>query len=194
MECADAPRPLLGRDGDEPGFWANTANEAPWTRGSRNSLTSGTTLHELRQARLYREPGLRISRAHFDGPRFFKTIGNKIANVEALLAQATGSEVVATEECNHCQLGHGPFVSCVVVPGIFRECANCHWSQQEHRCSFLTHQPAALVPRRQSLESELRELQDARDEALAHIRRLDARIEEIRRAQADAHPHRSSTR
>ncbi|KAI2701468.1 hypothetical protein DTO012A7_1031 [Penicillium roqueforti] len=150
FDALTAPRPLLGKDGAEPGFWAHAAYENPWPRGSRNSHMSGSVLYQLHQNRLYREPALRPSKAKYNGTRFLKAVGDKTVNVQALLAQATGPQLKPGAECLPCQKHRGPFVSCVVVPGIFSECANCHWSQQSDRCSFNTSPPMSFVPRRKA--------------------------------------------
>lgn len=204
FEYSNAPRPLIGRDGAEPGFWAHAAYENPWPRGSRNSHLGGSTLYKLRQNHLYREPALRESKDKFDGPRFFKAVGDKTVNLEALLAQATGPQPTPGQECISCQRGKGPFVSCVVVPGIFSECANCHWSQQSHRCSFNTYPPESFIPRQQTapgetgttsateiegdLDRELRETRVARVEAMALVERLNRRIDELLEAKAAQMP------
>ena len=125
----DASQPLMGRDNTQPGYWAEAALDNPWSRGRRNSYNNKATLHELRQGHLLREPGLRESRAHFDGPRFYRVVASKTEIVEAPLSQATSPKVAPEQQCDACKLEKGPFVSCVIAPGSFRECANCHWSQ-----------------------------------------------------------------
>lgn len=196
----NAPQPLLGRDGPEPDFWAVAAHDNPWPRGRRNSHIPSSTLYQLHQKSLYREPALRNSRRAFNGPRFFNVVGAKTVNLEALLAQATGPQVTPGQEWVPCRQGRGPFVSCVVVPGIFSQCANCHWSQQGHRCSFNANPPASFIPRRQTapaesgttsatkleeeLDRELRETITARDEAMARVEQLNRRIDELLDARA----------
>lgn len=178
----DAPQPLIGRDDPDPGFWALSAYENPWSRGRRNSHNNDTTLFQLRQNNLSREPGLRESRATYDGPRFYRAVGSKTENVEALLAQSTGPKVPPGEECDSCNWKLGPFVSCVIVPGVLTECANCHWSQQGHRCSFISNRPETRFNRPQrNLAQELEELRVAREEAMAKVYRLDREIEQIER-------------
>ncbi|OOQ89937.1 hypothetical protein PEBR_08325 [Penicillium brasilianum] len=192
----NAPQPLLGRDGPEPDFWAVTAHDNPWPRRHIPS----STLYQIRQKSLYREPALRNSRRAFNGPRFFNAVGAKTENLEALLAQAPGPQVTPGQECVPCKQGRGPFVSCVVTLGIFSECANCHWSQQARRCSFNTDPPASFVPRGQTapaepgttsatkleedLDRELRETRAVRDEAMALVEQLDRRIDELLEARA----------
>lgn len=196
----DPPQPIIGSDGAEPGFWAHAAYENPWSRGRRNSFLNGSTLYQLRQNVLHREPGLRESRANFDGRRFYRAVGNKTENLEALLAQSTGPQVTPGEECDSCQKKRGPFVSCVIAPGIFNECANCHWSQQGRRCSFNSQPPDSIVLGHRSasaeidtacttelgrdLDTELRETRLALDEAMSLVHRLNRRFEEILEAKA----------
>lgn len=125
----NAPQPLIGRDDSEPGYWAIAALDNPWSRERRNAHNNDTTLHALRQGYLLRESGLRESRDHFDCQRFYRAIGSRTENVEALMAQAIGHKMVPERQCDSCKQGQGPFASCIIVPGIFDECANCYWSQ-----------------------------------------------------------------
>lgn len=183
---ADAPRPLSRRDGEgpadeeEPGFWAQAALANPWMRGHRNSQNASTRLYALRENGLYREPVLRASRSSYDGPAFHRLVGWRSENVEALLAQATGAQVVPDQACNHCQRGQGLFTSCVVVPGRLLECANCHWAGQGHRCSFRDQAPTEYVPLRQGdVERRLRELRETRENLMAQLLQVDQEISQL---------------
>lgn len=56
-------------------------------------------------------------------------------NAEALLCQITGQE--AANACKNCKRGHGPWVKCVVYPGLFYgSCSNCWFNASGSRCTF----------------------------------------------------------
>ncbi|GLI78714.1 hypothetical protein PoHVEF18_007035 [Penicillium ochrochloron] len=189
FEPKNAPQPLIGSDGAESGIRAHAAHENPWRRGRRNSHLNEPALYQL-----HKSP-------------FLRAVQSNTVNKEAFLAHATGSQPVPGQECVPCQQGQGPFDSCVVVPGIFSDCANCHWSQQSHRCSFNTHPPDFFVPKQQAaqaattstsaseverdIDQELHGTRLARDEAIARrdaaaalVERLDRRIDELLGAKA----------
>lgn len=139
-----------------------------------------TRLYALRENGLYREPVLRASRSSYDGPAFYRLVGWRNENVEALLSQATGPQVVPEQACNHCQRGHGLFASCVIVPGRLFDCANCHWAGQGHRCSFRDRAPTKYVPLRQSdVERRLQGLRETREDLMAQLLRVDQEIAQL---------------
>ncbi|KAJ5489003.1 hypothetical protein N7539_003893 [Penicillium diatomitis] len=88
---ANTPRSLSKRDGEEtadeeePDFWAHAAPANPWMRGHRTRQNNLTTLDALRENELYREPVLR-ARSSYDGLAFYRVLGWRSENVEALLA------------------------------------------------------------------------------------------------------------
>lgn len=136
-----------------------------------------TRLYALRENGLYREPVLRPSRSSYDGPAFYRLVGWRNENVEALLAQATGTQVLPEQACNHCQRGQGLFASCVIVPGRLLDCANFHWAGQGHICSFRDRAPTEYVPLRQSdVERRLQGLRETREDIMAQLLRVDQEI------------------
>ncbi|KAJ5933843.1 hypothetical protein N7454_006172 [Penicillium verhagenii] len=180
---SDAPPPLTGgdkegpaADEEQPGYWAEAALENPWRRGRRNIQNMTSRRHALRRNGLYREPVLRVSRS-YDGPGFYRLVGWRNENVEALLAQATGAQVVPEKACDHCQRSQGLFASCVIIPGRLLDCANCHWAGQGHRCSFRVRAPTEYVPLKQSdVERRLQELRETREDLMAQLLRVDQEI------------------
>ncbi|KAJ5470943.1 hypothetical protein N7530_008300 [Penicillium desertorum] len=70
------PAPVVGEDGNNPGFWAHAALQNPLPRGRRVRAQPGTLLYELQTASLRREPGVRTLR---NGEDFYYTIGTETA-------------------------------------------------------------------------------------------------------------------
>ncbi|KAJ5917249.1 hypothetical protein N7466_010803 [Penicillium verhagenii] len=145
------PPPVIGND-TQPGYWAWVSVNGDWfTRGIRPiGRRPGSKIHTLRQLPLRREPGLRIEGRPLTGPQFFTKVNKRLENVESLVAQSVGIEVLPGQECDSCKRKMGPFTSCVIVPSLgtmFPSCANCHWSSKGRRCSFIAASPpsAALI-------------------------------------------------
>jgi hypothetical protein len=66
-------------------------------------------------------------------------IRSKKVNIEAIHAQAVGTELGDEECCSSCSLGHGPFLTCVKVPNASEQpqvCANCHFGGNGERCDL----------------------------------------------------------
>ncbi|KAJ5199555.1 hypothetical protein N7491_009646 [Penicillium cf. griseofulvum] len=98
-----------------PGYWAGKAHEANWKLSKRAILRPGTLLNSMSGMELLREPTK--------------------ANVEALLAQATGTFFEGNARCYYCKAGCAFFDGCVRVPGNLH-CAICHVRERHERCSF----------------------------------------------------------
>lgn len=64
-----------------------------------------------------------------------RNVGKRAVNVEAYMAQHVGN--FARRPCRHCSKSLGPFLGCVLVPGLFTgSYANCHFGGEDVRCSF----------------------------------------------------------
>ena len=124
---SEVPDPLCGKDNDNPGFWATLAKTNSWSHNNQPETRPWLLYNKLKTYQLVREPGLR---APISGIEFFYEVNPKSVNVEALLAQSVGYVMPPEDACEECKKGNGPFTSCVVVPGLGKEmaeCANCHW-------------------------------------------------------------------
>jgi hypothetical protein len=92
----------------------------------------------MKQMQLLREPVLRTSKT-WNGDRLDGMIRSKKVNIEAIHAQAVGTELGDEECCSSCSLGHGPFLTCVKVPNASEQpqvCANCHFGGNGERCDL----------------------------------------------------------
>jgi hypothetical protein len=59
----------------------------------------------------------------------------RIGNREAILAQSVGAP--APSPCSFCAKDGGPWTSCMVVDGFFRDsCANCHFGGCSIKCTL----------------------------------------------------------
>ena len=61
-------------------------------------------------------------------------ISSRIENLESALAQVCGDAM--EKPCERCEMGFGPWVSCVVAEELRGACANCHWMANGEQCSF----------------------------------------------------------
>ncbi|KAJ6184971.1 hypothetical protein N7519_006272 [Penicillium mononematosum] len=131
--------PSIGLDsGQAPGYWARRINTRTWSKGVYDYATQGTLLNHMKQMQLLREPVLRTSRI-WNGDRLDGMIRSKKVNIEAIHAQAVGTELDDEECCSSCNLGHGPFLTCVKVPNTSDKpqvCANCHFGGNGERCDL----------------------------------------------------------
>lgn len=113
-----------------PRYWAGKSPKANWKLSKRAILRPGTLLNSMSEMELLREPTVRKRtrmRAEWpmSGTSFSDFIGQKKANVEALLAQATGTLFEGNARCYHCKVGGAFFDGCMRVPGNLH-CASCH--------------------------------------------------------------------
>ncbi|KAJ5841030.1 hypothetical protein N7534_010860 [Penicillium rubens] len=141
--------PSIGLDsGHAPGYWARRIDTRPWSKGVHDYATQGTLLNQMKQIQLTREPVLRTSKT-WDGDLFDGMIRSKKVNIEAIHAQAVGTELDDGECCSSCSLGHGPFLTCVKVPNASDKpqvCANCHFGGNGERCDLnKLQQPENIV-------------------------------------------------
>ncbi|KAJ5937619.1 hypothetical protein N7454_003961 [Penicillium verhagenii] len=143
------PTPVIGND-TQPGFWSNFSINGAWFvhKSSPIGHRVGSKICMLRNLPPRREPGLRIEGGPLTGDQFFTKVNRRRENVESLVAQSVGMEVLPGQECDSCKRKLGPFTSCVVVPSLgnkFLSCANCHWQSRGKRCSFMPKPPPSSV-------------------------------------------------
>lgn len=122
-----------GEDGLEPGAWAKHIKEFAWPNEPSSSLSNGRvqTCVVLRMLTSKREPHVR----RLCGQDVHVKIDSRVENLESALAQVSGDR--PERACEQCNMGCGPWVSCVVAEGEFGgACANCHWMSNGGFCSF----------------------------------------------------------
>lgn len=165
--------PIVGGCNVPPGYWANKACRCEWSRGRRQAQNPGTLLYNLRQLPLQREPTVktrprgRVNQCH-EGSRLWSLLGHKKANIEAINAQSTGVLFDGEATCANCAGGDGIFDGCVQVPG-HRQCANCHFGDQAHRCSLHAISSSNLLTRAIARRDALRQQQALLAQELALV-------------------------
>ncbi|KAH8171980.1 hypothetical protein LIA77_08748 [Sarocladium implicatum] len=94
---------------------------------TRNFRLDGSVCKKLAIEPAVRQPEQRVAHRVLN-------MGRR-GNAEALLCQTTGRE--ATNSCKNCKRGHGPWIKCVVYPGLFYgSCSNCWFNASGARCTF----------------------------------------------------------
>ncbi|KAJ5711174.1 hypothetical protein N7488_005330 [Penicillium malachiteum] len=140
-----APRQGAPGTGEAPGNWAHfiRTQEFSPTRGARRFESDLLTW--LAEQVSVREPILRYQ-FNYTGTSFSRMLTRHIGNFEAVNMQMVGQP--SDYHCDPCLAHHGPFTTCIRVPGCpYISCrANCHWWERDARCITNPMRPAPLPP------------------------------------------------
>ncbi|KAJ5152748.1 uncharacterized protein N7482_009226 [Penicillium canariense] len=127
------PTTSSGIDEMQPAQLAAYIFTLPYVVARNGRLIKGKILRQIIDFPARRELVLRPAKPMSTG-RLNDMLTKKLYRVEAAVMQIVGTVQLAT--CRHCLQENGPFNQCVIVTGHI-PCANCQWTGDGQRCSFL---------------------------------------------------------